>query len=95
MKTSHLTLRLPRDLARALSRWAREHGVPKSQVAREAVAVYLAPTPPAPGTPRVTARDLAARWPTLPRLTPEEASALADDLAAARGALPPVKTPWA
>jgi hypothetical protein len=94
MKDSHLTLRLPRDLARALSRWAREHGVPKSQVAREAVVLYLAPTPSEPDARRLTARELAARWPNFPRLTPEEASALADDIAAARGGLPPVRASW-
>ncbi|MBI4543335.1 MAG: ribbon-helix-helix protein, CopG family [Gemmatimonadetes bacterium] len=36
-----LTLRIPRDLARALSRQARERAVPKSQVVREALAGYL------------------------------------------------------
>ena len=43
MKDSHLTLRIPADLARALRLWASAHGVPKSQVARDAVARYLAP----------------------------------------------------
>lgn len=39
---TQLTLRLPRDLARALSRRARELGVPKSQLVREALAQYVA-----------------------------------------------------
>lgn len=95
MKTSHLTLRLPADLARALVRWARAHGVPKSQVAREAVARYLAPAPPPEERTRpVTAGELAARWPSLPHLTPEEATALAEDIAAARSALPALRAAW-
>jgi hypothetical protein len=43
-----LTLRLPRDLARALSRRARELGVPKSQLVREALAHYVATPGPTP-----------------------------------------------
>jgi hypothetical protein len=41
-----LTLRLPRDLERTLARRARERGVPKSQVVREALQAYLAEAPP-------------------------------------------------
>lgn len=37
-----VTLRLPRELATALRRKAREKGVTKSQVVREALAAYLA-----------------------------------------------------
>jgi hypothetical protein len=94
MKDTHLTLRLPRELARALARWARERGVPKSQVAREAVVRYLAPAPPE-RTPPVTAAEVAARWPTLPHLTPAEAAAFAADLETARRELPPDRDPWA
>jgi hypothetical protein len=95
MKDSHLTLRLSARLARLLARWAAAHGVPKSQVAREAVARYLA----APGGETsaslgLTARELARRWPMLPRLHPEEAAALAADITSGRDALPPVATPW-
>jgi predicted transcriptional regulator len=43
---SQITLRLPRDLARALARRAKERRVPKSQIVREAVAQYLAPAEP-------------------------------------------------
>ncbi|MEK6767602.1 MAG: CopG family transcriptional regulator [Gemmatimonadota bacterium] len=95
MKDAHLTLRLPRDLARAVARWARERGVPKSLVVREAVARYLAPAP-APENPArpVPARDLAARWAALPRLTPAEAAALADDIARSRGTLPALRASW-
>ncbi len=98
MKDSHLTLRLPARLARALARWARARGVPKSQVAREAVARYLEPglpADPAVRHARLTAEGLAERWRSLPRLRPEEAADLAADIAKARDALPPVGTPWA
>ena len=87
MKTSHVTLRLPRELARALTRWARERGVAKSHVVREAVAAYLSAGPAAAPRP-VSAAALAERWSALPRLTPEEAATLADDIAAAREGLP-------
>ena len=51
MKDSQLTLRLPRDLERALSRRARERGVPKSQLVREALQAYLAaPAETEPGS---------------------------------------------
>lgn len=43
---SQITLRLPRDLARALSRRAKDRGVPKSQLVREAVARYIAEPEP-------------------------------------------------
>jgi hypothetical protein len=96
MKDSHLTLRLPADLARAIARWARSRGVPKSQLVREAVARYLAPSSaPAERPPRATARAFAEHWAALPRLTPEEARDLEADIAAARAALPPVRAPWA
>jgi hypothetical protein len=96
MKDSHLTLRLPADLARALARWARSLGVPKSQLVREAVARYLRnSSAPAERQPPVTARSLAERWATLPRLTPDEARDFEADIAAARAAFPPVRTLWA
>ena len=89
----HLTLRLPRELARALARWARRHRVPKSQVAREAVAAYLA-VPGGTLSPAITAAQLADRWPGLPALTPGEAKDFASDVAAAARRLPPVHPPW-
>jgi hypothetical protein len=94
MKDSHLTLRLPDDLARALTRWARTRGRPKSEVVREAVSRYLAPAPPEPAGRRLAARDLAARWPDLPRLEAGEAAALGEDVARARVALPAVRSSW-
>ena len=96
MKRSYLTLRLPTELAAALARWARTRGVPKSQVAREAVTQYLAGSAVSSERPApVTARVVARRWPALPRLTPQEATDLEADIAAARAALPPVRSPWA
>ncbi|MFI5208037.1 MAG: CopG family transcriptional regulator [Gemmatimonadales bacterium] len=95
MKDSHLTLRLPRDLARTLARWARTRGVAKSALVREVLAAYLAPAAAAgPSRPGVTAGELAARWGTLPRLTVLDAAALERDVAAAREALPPPRAPW-
>jgi hypothetical protein len=94
MKNDHLTLRLPAELTRALARWARDHGLPKSQAVREAVARYLSVATPADTLRRVTARELAARWPSLPRLAPEDAADFADDLASGRDALPVVRPPW-
>ncbi|MDZ4674211.1 MAG: hypothetical protein SGI84_07130 [Gemmatimonadota bacterium] len=95
MMDSHLTLRLTAELARALARWARAHGVPKSQVAREAVAHHLASphAPPVRTTP-FTAGDLAEQWRSLPRLNPEEADGLGADIEAGRRSLHPVPTPW-
>lgn len=95
MKDDHLTLRLPGELARTLARWARERGESKSNLVREAVARYLAaPSPDREPSRTVTAADLAARWPGLPRLSPSEASDLAADLARARRDLPPVRELW-
>ena len=95
MKDSHLTLRLPGDLARALSTWAHERRIPKSQVARDAVAAYLSPAP-SPGRDGrlLTAGDLAARWKSLAHLNAEAAGALGADIAEGRAALPGVPVPW-
>ena len=98
MRDMHLTLRLSRDLARAVSRWAKSHGVPKSQVVREAVASYVgaATSDPAPAerAGEVTARAASLRWASLPHLTREEAGGLAGGLAASRTSLPAVTPPW-
>jgi predicted transcriptional regulator len=94
MKDAHLTLRLPAGLARLLARAAAARGVPKSQVARDAVARYLAAgttdTPP----PGLAARELARRWVTLPHLQPDEAAGLAEAIEAARTALPSPTPAW-
>lgn len=94
MSNTHLTLRLPVELARALARRARDRGVPKSQLAREAVTRYLAGAPNSDAGRPVSGADLAARWAMLPRLTAAEAEHLAADVAMARTVLPPVIPPW-
>lgn len=51
--TTQTTFRLPTTLARALARQARERGVPKSQLVREALEQYLAEgAPPTAGLVR-------------------------------------------
>lgn len=93
--SEYLTLRLAADLARALARAAKDRRTSKSAVVREAVSRYLAPSPPsAGGVEYVTGRDLAARWPRMPHLTPAEADDFAADLAAARAAFPRVRPAW-
>ena len=96
MKDSHLTLRLPAALARLLARSARARGVPKSQLAREAVGRFLIPADDEPlGAAGFTASDLARRWQSWPRLLPAEAEGLGRDIEAARADLPPVPDSWA
>ena len=52
---------------------------------------YVAPMAPT-GIP---ARELAHRWPLLPHLSPTEATAFADEVAAARAELTTPDDPWA
>ena len=95
MKDSHLTLRLPTPLARALARLAKGRGLPTSHVVREALAAYVAPvgdrTPP---VTNVTAGELARRWAALPHLSPDEAESYTADTAGARAQLPRLQRPW-
>lgn len=93
MKDAHLTLRLSDALSRALARLARERGVPKSHVAREAVARYVAPAGASPAERVVRAADVLARWSALPRLTVAEATDLSRELARARK-LPLPRAVW-
>ena len=93
MKDTHLTLRLPLALTRALARRARESGLPKSQVAREAVVRYLAGDAAERGRV-VSGAELAKRWPLLPRLDPADAAAFESELEASRKELPPPTDPW-
>ena len=94
MKDRHLTLRLPEDLARALARWARARGQPRSEVVREAVTRYLAPPASGPSGRPVAARDLALRWPSLPRLEAGEAAEFGEDIERSRAGLPAAPSPW-
>ena len=43
--TDQTSFRLPKDLLRELTRAARERGVPKSQLVREALQAYLVGSP--------------------------------------------------
>lgn len=98
MRDMHLTLRLSRELARAVSRWARSHGVAKSQVVRDAVASYVGLASPGDAPAEhaqvVSARAVSDRWATLPHLSVEEAGGLAGGIAASRTSLPKVTPPW-
>ena len=95
MKDSHLTLRIPAELARALARKAKALGIPKSQMAREAVTRYLVPSAGEEAPSRLpTARQFAARWRNLPRLSADDADAFAADIEASRRSLPPVSSSW-
>src|SRR6185437_1246813 len=98
MRDMHLTLRLSRDLARAVARWARAHGVAKSQVVRDAVASYVGMASSTAASAELgaamTARVVAARWSALPHLSAEEAGGLAGGIAASRTSLPQVTLPW-
>ena len=98
MRDMHLTLRVSRDLARAVARWAKAHGVAKSQVVREAVASYVGTSIAASASTEyvkgLTGREAAARWASLPHLTADEARGLAGGIAASRTSLPAVATPW-
>ena len=98
MRDMHLTVRLSRDLARAVSRWAKAHGIGKSQVVRDAVAAYVgvaSPTPASPDQTALRAREAAARWASLPHLSPDEAGGLAGSIAASRTSQPRAASPWA
>ncbi|HEX9581649.1 MAG TPA: CopG family transcriptional regulator [Gemmatimonadales bacterium] len=53
---NQVTFRLPREVARALTRCARERGVPKSLLVREALAAYLATPGAAAGAGDARAR---------------------------------------
>lgn len=70
------SFRLPPALARALARRARERGVPKSQLVREALERYLA-QPPAPDVHLVRERTA----PYLGALQLDSARLESDDVA--------------
>jgi predicted DNA-binding protein len=76
MKDDQITLRLPRELTRAIARRARQSGVPRSQVVREAIVQYLAAAVPGQTPENV--------W---ERLAPLVGSVALDHAAAERDAL--------
>lgn len=71
------TFRLPRELSRTLSRVAKERGVPKSHLVREALERYLYPEPAA--AEAWTVRERSAPLIGSVRLAPPASGA--DDLA--------------
>jgi predicted DNA-binding protein len=73
------SFRLPTPLARALSRAARARGVPKSQLVREALELYLANDEPAAARAPASAKERSAPYIGAVRL---DAGALAADPAA-------------
>ena len=101
MKDSHMNFRLPADLAEALEREAELRNLPKSLLAREAIARYLAGEvsfvdPASDSRPPMLARDLAAAWGSLPHLDLAESEALAADIEVGRGELNTLPAdPWA
>ena len=54
------SLRLPREMLRELERLASERGVPRSQLVREALELYLAS--PSKESPVLTVRDRSAPY---------------------------------
>ncbi len=62
-----------------------EHG-------RALLTILDTPTPEI--EPAKSCDELADRWPNLSRLSPEEGSAFADDIEAARRNLPPLESKW-
>jgi hypothetical protein len=72
------SFRLPPELSRALSRLARQRGVPKSQLVREALERYLA-APEAPAAP-LSVRERSAPYLGMVRIPP----AAPDDAVAVR-----------
>jgi hypothetical protein len=73
MNNEQLTLRLPAELAKALEGEAKERGVPRSQLVREALHAYLGATPH-PGPGRAT-WDRIAPYQGAVSLSPEDADA--------------------
>ncbi|MBL8996296.1 MAG: ribbon-helix-helix protein, CopG family [Gemmatimonadetes bacterium] len=89
-----VSVRLPRELARALERSAAARGVPKSAVVREAVSQYLIDPPPRPAVRLVSGADLARAWAQRPRLAPGDAEAFERDIREAREFPLPQQDPW-
>jgi hypothetical protein len=94
MKDTHLTLRLPLDLAQKLDRAAELRGTAKSGLVREAVAHYLVAGKQRPDAPPLLAGEFAAIWDALPHLTIAEAGELDADVRRAGEALPLPVDPW-
>jgi predicted transcriptional regulator len=94
MKDTHLTLRIPTDLADTLTIMADELGVTRSRVVREALEAYTVERRDPTRALGVRADLLAARLTALPALSPAERSGFARDTRATREHLGPVRDPW-
>ena len=95
MKDSHLTVRLPAALVRALARRAKDTDIARSHLVREALTAYLSgAAAKAPLRRELTANELATHWRQLPRLSPNEAESFGNDVAAAKASLP-APSSWA
>ena len=71
------SFRLPREMLHELGRLAKQRGVPRSQIVREALEIYLAA--PAPESPVLTVRDRSAPYIGAVDLTgPGDAESVAD-----------------
>ena len=82
MKDDYLALRLPTALGRALARLAKARGLSRSEVVREAISTYVEPAArpsPSPSV-RLVAKDLAAAWASIPRLSPDEVESFTRDI---------------
>lgn len=59
---SQTSFRLPQDMLRELSRLARQRGVPKSQLVREALEQYFAAAPSGHTAQPMTVRERSAPY---------------------------------
>lgn len=93
MNDTHITLRLSSAINKIIEKLSHERGVAKSQIVREAVATYVRPSSVSARS-QVTGVELAARWPTLPRLGESELADFESEIAAARSEIPVAKNRW-
>jgi predicted transcriptional regulator len=59
---SQTSIRLPPEMLRALSKLARQRGVPKSQLVREAIEQYLASAPAGNAAQPMSVRERSAPY---------------------------------
>ena len=73
------SFRLPREMLRELGRVAKERGVPKSQLVREALEMYLNKPAPGESRPGLSLQDRSAPYIGSINLSgPGDAEAIAD-----------------
>lgn len=95
MDDTHLSVRMPVDLASTLDRLAESRGVGKSKLVREAVSQYLTGGAARDDAARLLAGDFRKVWDALPHLSVGEATAFDTDVQQARAALALPDDPWA